>query len=414
MIKIKDEILKKSEEAMFLCKKQFNKIEEIVEHNQQRMLSAFVKNGVSETDLGISTGYGYGDRGRETLDKVYASYFKAEDALVRHSFVSGTHALSVALFGVLRPGDTMLCVTGEPYDTLSGVIGTSKKMDGSLKDFGINYEQVDLTVDGNINFNEICKKVTKKVKVVYVQRSRGYSLRPSLYISDIEKIVKLAKKANENCIVVVDNCYGEFVEKLEPTMVGADLAAGSLIKNPGGGIAPTGGYIVGRKSLVEQCAYRLTAPGLGKEVGATLGTNRELFLGTFNAPTVTGEAVKSAVFAAALFNLLSFEVSPAYDAPRADIVEVLKLRGKEKLISFCKAIQSASPVDSFVTPEPWDMPGYDSQVIMAAGAFTLGSSLELSADAPLREPYAVFLQGGVNFYSAKLAIMLAASEIVDL
>lgn len=413
LIEIKKDILEKSERAMELCAEQFKNIEKIVEHNQQRMLNAFIESGVSESDLGISTGYGYGDRGRETLDKVYANYFKAEDALVRHNFVSGTHALSVALFGILRPKDTMLCVTGEPYDTLKSVIGLGPHVSGSLRDFGINYEQVNLKGDGTLNFSEMKKMITKDVKVVYVQRSRGYSLRPSLFVSDIEKIVEATKTNNPDCIVLVDNCYGEFVEKLEPTMVGADLIVGSLIKNPGGGIAPTGGYIVGRKELVEQCAYRLTAPGLGKELGATLGTNRELFLGTFNAPTVTGQALKTALFSAALFELLGFDVSPSYNATRADIIEVLKLGSKNRLIAFCEGIQSGSPVDSFVKPLPWDMPGYDSQVIMAAGAFTLGASIELSADAPLREPYAAFLQGGLNFYSSKLAILLAANKIAN-
>lgn len=412
MLKIEKEIIDKSNEAIKLCKEAFKEIEEIEEHNQQRMLKAFIKNGVSEVDLGISTGYGYGDRGRETLDKIYAEYFKTEDALVRHNFVCGTHALTVALFGILRPKDTMLCVTGTPYDTLKGVIGLDGKNSGSLKDFNINYEQVDLKEDGSLNFEEMKKRINKDIKLVYIQRSRGYNTRPSLFVKDIEEIVKITKELSPKTIVMVDNCYGEFVEMKEPTMVGVDLMVGSLIKNPGGGIAPTGGYIVGKKYLIEKCSYRLTTPGIGKEVGATLGTNRELFMGTFSAPHVTAEALKTSIFAAALFSLLGFEVTPKYNEDRADIIEVLKLGDREKLISFCEGIQSGSPVDSFLKPEPWDMPGYDNQVIMAAGAFTLGASIELSADAPLREPFAVFLQGGINFYSAKFSLMLAANKLL--
>ena len=412
MIDLREEIIDKSNEAIKLCKEAFKEIEEIEEHNQQRMLKAFIKNGVSEVDLGISTGYGYGDRGRETLDKIYAEYFKTEDALVRHNFVCGTHALTVALFGILRPKDTMLCVTGTPYDTLKGVIGLDGKNSGSLKDFNINYEQVDLKEDGSLNFEEMKKRINKDIKLVYIQRSRGYNTRPSLFVKDIEEIVKITKELSPKTIVMVDNCYGEFVEMKEPTMVGVDLMVGSLIKNPGGGIAPTGGYIVGKKDLIEKCSYRLTTPGIGKEVGATLGTNRELFMGTFSAPHVTAEALKTSIFAAALFSLLGFEVTPKYNEDRADIIEVLKLGDREKLISFCEGIQSGSPVDSFLKPEPWDMPGYDNQVIMAAGAFTLGASIELSADAPLREPFAVFLQGGINFYSAKFSLMLAANKLL--
>ena len=412
MIDLREEIIDKSNEAIKLCKEAFKEIEEIEEHNQQRMLKAFIKNGVSEVDLGISTGDGYGDRGRETLDKIYAEYFKTEDALVRHNFVCGTHALTVALFGILRPKDTMLCVTGTPYDTLKGVIGLDGKNSGSLKDFNINYEQVDLKEDGSLNFEEMKKRINKDIKLVYIQRSRGYNTRPSLFVKDIEEIVKITKELSPKTIVMVDNCYGEFVEMKEPTMVGVDLMVGSLIKNPGGGIAPTGGYIVGKKDLIEKCSYRLTTPGIGKEVGATLGTNRELFMGTFSAPHVTAEALKTSIFAAALFSLLGFEVTPKYNEDRADIIEVLKLGDREKLISFCEGIQSGSPVDSFLKPEPWDMPGYDNQVIMAAGAFTLGASIELSADAPLREPFAVFLQGGINFYSAKFSLMLAANKLL--
>ena len=410
---IEEDIKKIADKALKLCKEQFEKIEEITEYNQQKVLKAFIDCKVSESHLVGSTGYGYGDRGRETLDKIYAQIFDSEDALVRHNFVCGTHAIATALFAVLRPGEKMLCVTGEPYDTLKDVIGLSNKIgQGSLKDFKIKYEQVDLKNDGTLNFEEISKRTTNEVKVVYLQRSRGYSLRPSLFPEDIKKVVDIVKNKNPNCIVIVDNCYGEFTQKIEPTSVGADLIVGSLIKNPGGGIAPTGGYIAGKKELIKLCAYRLTTPGIGKEVGATLNCNRELFLGTFNAPFVTGEALKTAVFASAFFELLGFETSPRYNEPRSDIIESIKLGNKSNLIKFCKEIQGLSPVDSFVSPEPWDMPGYDSQVIMAAGTFTLGASIELSADAPLREPFAVWLQGGLNFYSSKVALMAAAQKMI--
>lgn len=411
MFKIDERVQNLSKQALELCRDEFLKIDEITEYNQQKMLKAFIESGVSESHFAASTGYGYGDRGRETLDKIYAKVFEAEDALVRHNFVSGTHALTVALFGVLRPGDTMLSVTGAPYDTLKGVIGLNKgENSGSLKEFNINYKQVDLKEDGSLNFEEIEKKINENIKMVYIQRSRGYTLRPSLFVEEIEKIAKIAKSQAPNCIVMLDNCYGEFVEKIQPLNCGVDLMAGSLIKNPGGGIAPTGGYIAGKKDLVEKCSYRLTTPGTGKEIGATLGHNRELFMGSFNAPHVTGEALKTAVFSAALFELLGYEVTPRYNEKRADIIQVLKLKTPQALISFCQGIQSGAPVDSFVKPEPWDMPGYDNKVIMAAGAFTLGASIELSADAPIREPYALWLQGGLNFHSAKFGVMLAASK----
>lgn len=411
MFNIKEEIEIKAQEAIALCEDEFKRIDEITEYNQRRMLKAFIDNGVSESHLQGSTGYGYGDRGRDILDRVFAHVFKAEDALVRHNFVCGTHALTVALFGVLRPGDTILSVTGTPYDTLQGVIGLRKNSCGSLKEFGVNYCEVPFREDGTLNFAEIEKSITNDIKMVYIQRSRGYTLRNSLFVSDIAKIVKIAKRRAPNCIVMLDNCYGEFVEKEEPLEVGVDLMAGSLIKNPGGGIAPTGGYIAGKKSLIEMCSYRLTTPGTGREVGATLGNNRELFMGAFNAPHVTGEALKTAVFSAALFELLGYKVIPKYNEKRADIIQVLELGAPDKLIKFCQGIQSGAPVDSFVRPEPWDMPGYDSKVIMAAGAFTLGASIELSADAPLREPYAVWMQGALNFHSGKLGVMLAANKL---
>lgn len=399
-----------SDAALEKAKSKFNEIDEITEYNQQKVLSAFIENRVSETDFAGSTGYGYGDSGREKLDRIYADIFGAEDAIVRHSFTCGTHTLAVALFGVLRPGDTMLCVTGTPYDTIHSVIGISGEGMGSLKDFGVNYAQVDLKNDGRPNMEAIEKALEMNPKMVYIQRSRGYSLRPSLSVAEIGEISALVH-SKCNAVVMVDNCYGELVEKIEPTEVGADLMAGSLIKNAGGSIARTGGYIAGRKELVELCAYRATTPGLGKEVGCTLGENRNMFMGIFHAPHVVGESLKAAVFAAALFENLGFRVTPTSDESRHDIIQALCLENAERLVEFCKGIQSGAPVDSYVTPEPWDMPGYDSKVIMAAGAFILGSSIELSADAPLREPFAVWMQGGINFHSAKTAIMLAAEGL---
>lgn len=402
--------------ALETAKKEFETIDEITEYNQKKMLRAFIDNHVSESMFTESTGYGYNDRGREVIDLVFSQAVGAEDAIVRHNFTCGTHTLTVALFGVLRPGDTMLSVTGRPYDTIQPVIGISKDGGdmGSLKDYGVKYDEVSLTADGRVDYEAIEKRLAQgDVKMVYIQRSRGYSLRPSLSVAEIKKIVDITKKTS-SAMVMVDNCYGEFVEKLEPTDVGADLMAGSLIKNPGGGIAKTGGYIAGKKEYVEKCAYRLTTPGLGREVGATLGHSRELFMGIFSAPHVVGEALKTAAFTSALFTLMGFDPTPEVGESRHDIIQAVRLRNSENLIAFCQGIQKGSPVDSFVTPEPWEMPGYDSEVIMAAGAFTLGSSIELSADAPLREPFAVWLQGGLNFHSAKVAVMYAAENVMKL
>lgn len=406
-------VLAASEKAMSKLEPVVRQIDETTDYNQQKMQYAFAKAGVSESHFVASTGYGYGDRGRDALDKVYAEALGAEDALVRHHFVSGTHALTVALFGVLRPGDTMLSVTGIPYDTLRGVIGLTGDGNGSLQEFGIRYEQIDLRDDGTPDYAAMEQRIHSGIKMVYIQRSRGYSLRPSLFVENIERIAKIAKQKAPGCVVMVDNCYGEFVQREEPTQHGADLMAGSLIKNPGGGVAPTGGYIAGRKELVESCSYRLTTPGTGKEIGATLGNNRELFMGAFHAPHVTGEALKTAAFTAALFSQFGFEVTPAYDEPRADIIQAVLLREEKALVAFCQGIQKGAPVDSFVVPEPWDMPGYDCKVIMAAGAFTLGASIELSADAPLREPYAAWMQGGLNFHSGRLGAMLAAQSMLE-
>ncbi len=411
--KISDKLLELDSIARSDVAERFKEIDEITEHNQLKMLSAFINNNVSESHFAASTGYGYGDAGRETLDKVYAEVMGAESALVRHNFVSGTHTLTVALFGVLRPGDTMLCVTGKPYDTLLGVIGHENKVSGSLVDFGVNYEEIDLKPDGTVDLDELERRLkSNKYRMVYIQRSRGYSLRPSLLVEDIEKIAALTKSISPESIVMVDNCYGEFAQKTEPSQHGADLIAGSLIKNPGGGIAPTGGYIAGRADLVEMCSYRLTVPGVGSEVGATLGHNRELFMGIYNSPHVTGEAMKTAVYSARLLSLMGYEVTPRFDEPRGDIIQSAVLGTSERLIEFCRGLQTGSPVDAFVRPDPWAMPGYDCDIIMAAGAFTLGSSIELSGDAPLREPYAVWLQGGLNFHSARIGVLLASDKIL--
>ena len=409
---IDKEILELADKAEEMCREQFEEISKISRFNQQKMQAAFHSNGVSESHFIATTGYGYGDRGRDVLDKVFAFALGAEDALVRTNFVSGTHTLTVALFGILRPHDKMICVTGTPYDTLLGVIGVERECDGSLKDYGINYSQIDLLDDGKINYNEIEKTVDNTYKMVYIQRSRGYSLRESLTISDIEKIVKTVRKVAPKTIIMVDNCYGEFVETREPCEVGADIVAGSLIKNPGGGIAPTGGYIAGRKNLIEKCSYRMTTPGTGREIGCTQN-NLQLFMGAFNAPNVTGEALKTAVFASALFTLLGFDVTPKFNQKRGDIIQCIKLGKSDALVAFCEGIQKGAPVDSFVVPEPAPMPGYDSDVIMAAGAFHLGASIELSADAPLREPFAVWLQGGLNYNSGNLGILLAAQCMKD-
>ena len=401
-----------SNKALELCKKMFEEIESVEEYNQQKVLKAFIKNEISESHFVETTGYGYNDRGREKLDKVFADIFECEDALVRHNFVSGTHTLSTALFGILRPKDKVLCVTGVPYDTLSDVINSKGKNYGSLSDFDIDFEYIDYNKNEDIYFKNIKNKLLKnKYKLLYIQRSRGYTLRDSLSSKKIGDIIKFAKSIDDKIISMVDNCYGEFAEKHEPTHFGADLIAGSLIKNPGGGIAPSGGYIAGKKALVEQCAYRLTAPGIGKEIGANFGVNRSLFMGILNAPHVVAEAKKTAVFAAALFDILGYEVYPKYDETRFDIVQSIVLEKPESLINFCKGIQAASPVDSFVSPEPWDMPGYENKIIMAAGTFISGSSIELSADGPLKNPYTVWVQGGANFYCSKLGIMNAAENV---
>ena len=395
------------------CRDQFGVIDDIAEYNGQKVLSAFIKNKVSESCMKGTTGYGYGDLGRDTLDKVFADALGAEDAVVRHTFVNGTHALSTALFGVLRTGDTMLSVTGRPYDTMEEIIGLrGEPGKGSLKDFGISYIQADLSEDGTPDYDTI-EKLAPQARIAYIQRSRGYSLRPSFDIETIGRMIDAAKKGNKDIIIVVDNCYGEFVEKDEPTAVGADLIIGSLIKNAGGGIAPTGGYIAGRADLVEKCADRLTCVGMGKEVGCSLEVNRELYLGLFLAPQTVSAALKTSVFACRLFEKLGFKTLPESNERRTDIIASVLLENEENLTAFCQGIQKGSPVDSFAVPEAWDMPGYDSKVIMAAGAFTMGASIELSADAPIRPPFAVWLQGGMTYPSGKTGVMLAAQEMLN-
>ena len=406
-------LVEMSEQAEQKLRPVFDAINKTAEYNEQKLLSAFIENGISESHFAPSTGYGYDDRGRDTLDRVAAQAFGSEDAIMRHNFVSGTHALTVALFGVLRPDDTMLCVTGTPYDTLRGVIGINE-CDGSLAEFGVNYRELALKEDGTVDIDAIPGALTDDVKMVYIQRSRGYSLRPSLFVEDIEKIARAAKEKKPDVIVMVDNCYGEFVQTDEPCTHGADLMAGSMIKNPGGGIAPTGGYIAGRRELVEKCAYRLTTPGTGRELGCTLGNTRSMYMGFLNAPKAVGEAKKTAAFCAALFDMLGYKTSPEFDAPRADIIQTVRLVTRERLIEFCRGVQSGSAIDSFALPEPGAMPGYDCDIIMASGSFTLGSSIELSADAPLREPFAVYMQGGLSYNTAKVGVLLAAQRILDM
>lgn len=405
-----EELLTAADKAEDKTEAVFARIDEICRRNSEKVLKAFIDNGVADMHLKGTTGYGYGDDGRDKADQVFAQALGAEDALVRHGFVNGTHAISTALFGVLRPGDLLLAVTGRPYDTLEKVIFGEKG--GSLKEFGVNYKQIDLLPDGRPDIKAIMEQ-SRGAKAVYIQRSRGYSLRPSLTVSVIMEIAEAVKAVGSKAIIMVDNCYGEFVECVEPTSVGADLIIGSLIKNPGGGICSTGGYIAGKRELVELCSYRLTTVGTGKEVGCSLGQNREIFMGLYNAPLAVSNALKTSVFAAAFFEELGFTALPDYRAYRTDIICSIKLGSPERLIAFCEGIQAASPIDSMAAPEPWDMPGYNCQVIMAAGCFTMGSSIELSADAPLREPYAVWLQGGTSYFAARVGVMNAAQRIID-
>ncbi len=409
---ISQEVYNFGEEILKDLKERFEEIDKTAEYNQMKVIGAMQKNELAEAHFGTSTGYGYNDIGRDTLEAVYASIFHTEDALVRPQIMCGTHALNVALCGNLRPGDELLSPVGKPYDTMDEIIGIRPSV-GSLAEYGVTYRQVELLSDGSFDYEGIRNAINEKTKLVTIQRSKGYAQRPTLSVEQIGELIKFIKEIKPSVICMVDNCYGEFVETIEPSDVGADMVVGSLIKNPGGGLAPVGGYIVGKKECVERAAYRLSSPGLGKEVGATLGLNQSFFQGLFLAPTVTAGAVKGAIFAANVYEKLGFKVIPDSKEPRYDIIQAVELKSAQAMVEFCKGIQAAAPVDSFVTPEPWAMPGYDSDVIMAAGAFVQGSSIELSADGPVKEPYTVFFQGGLTWYHAKLGILMSLQKLVD-
>ncbi|NUU62838.1 methionine gamma-lyase family protein [Paenibacillus agri] len=408
-----EDILQAAEAAELEIESAVKNLERIVDKNQWKIIEAFQRHQVSDYHFAGSTGYAYNDRGREVLDLVYADVFGAEAALVRPHFASGTHTISTALFGVLRPGDELLYITGTPYDTLHKVIGKTGDGTGSLADFGIGYGEVALTPEGGVDWDEVALSINDNTKVIGIQRSRGYDWRSSFTVSQIGEMVRKVKELKPDIIVFVDNCYGEFTEELEPTQVGADLIAGSLIKNPGGGIAETGGYICGRRELVELAAYRLTAPGIGGEVGAMLGTTRGLYQGLFLAPHTVGQAVKGSIFAASVFARCGFETKPAWNEPRTDLIQAVAFDGPDHLIAFVQGIQRAAAVDSHVVPEPWDMPGYEHPVIMAAGTFIQGGSLELSADAPIRAPYIGYMQGGLTYSHVKYGVLMALQSMKD-
>jgi len=407
---ISRDIIKTSKKVTENIRHIIRDIENIVEFNQLKVLASMKKSFLSDYHLTGSTGYGYGDVGRETIDEIYKNIFRAEDALIRPQIVSGTHAITLCLLGVLRPGDELLSATGTPYDTLKDVIHGDNC--GSLKNYNISYREAGLT-NGKPDYKAIKDNMNENTKMVLIQRSRGYSIRPSLGISEIKRLIEYIKSIKHDAICFVDNCYGEFVETNEPIEIGADLCAGSLIKNPGGGIAPTGGYVAGKSELVKQCSYRLTAPGLDKNCGPSLFSNRLIVQGLFYAPMIVGEALKGAIFTSGIMEQMGFEVYPRYDEKRSDIVTAVILRDKDALISFCRGIQKVGPVDSHVMPEPWAMPGYDNKIIMAGGSFIQGSSIELSADAPLREPYVVYIQGGLNFFHVKLGILSGLQTLID-
>lgn len=390
----------------------FEEIDKNAEYNQMKVIKAMQDNKVAEMHLSGTTGYGYNDDGRDTLEKIYSDIFKTEDALVRPQIICGTHALNVALSSNLRPGDELLSPVGKPYDTMDEIIGI-RPSKGSLAEYGITYAQVDLLPDGGFDYEGIKNAINERTKLVTIQRSKGYASRPTLSVERIGELISFIKSIKPDVICMVDNCYGEFVERIEPSEVGADMIVGSLIKNPGGGFAPCGGYIAGKKECVEQAAYRLSSPGLGKEVGATLGVNQSFYQGLFLSPVVVAGALKGAIFAANVYEKAGFVVRPDGSEPRYDIIQAVELGSADGLLAFCKGIQAAAPVDSFVTPEPWPMPGYDSDVIMAAGAFVQGSSIELSADGPLKEPYSVFFQGGLTWYHAKLGIMMSVQKMFE-
>lgn len=409
---ISEAVYKYGEKIVASLNERFEKIDENAECMQLKVVKAMQDNHVSEACLMGSTGYGYNDIGRDTLEAVYASVFHTEDALVRPQIASGTHALAITLAGLLRPGDELLSPVGKPYDTLEEVIGI-RESEGSLAEYGITYRQVELLEDGTFDYDAIRKAINEKTKMVTIQRSKGYLTRPTFSVAQIGELIAFCKKIKPDVICMVDNCYGEFVEALEPTDVGADIMAGSLIKNPGGGLAPTGGYVVGKANLVNKIAYRLTSPGLGKEVGATLGVNTTFYQGFFQAPTVVAGALKGAIFAANVYERLGFKCIPNSTESRHDIIQAVQFGTPEGLIAFCKGIQAAAPVDSYVVPEPWAMPGYDSEVIMAAGAFVQGSSIELSADGPLKPPYAAYFQGGLTWAHAKFGILKSLQCVLD-
>ena len=409
---IKDKVIEISEEVLASLKDRFDKIDENADLCTLKVLKAFQKNNVNESCLMGTTGYGYNDLGRDTLEKVYADYFHTEDCLVRPQITCGTHALALALMSNLRPGDELVSAVGKPYDTLEEVIGIRPSV-GSLAEYGITYAQADLSDDGTPNLENIRNAISDKTKLVTIQRSKGYQTRPSLSVAQIGEIIKTVKSVRKDIICMVDNCYGEFVESIEPSDVGADMVVGSLIKNPGGGLAQVGGYIAGTKECIEKCSFRLTAPGLGREVGPSLEALPRLYQGFFTAPTVTASALKSAIFAANLFEKFGYESFPSGSEERHDIIQAITFGKPEGLIAFCEGIQAAAPVDSSFAPEPWDMPGYDSKVIMAAGAFTSGSSIELSADGPLRDPYTAYFQGGITWSHGKFGIIKAFQTLVD-
>ena len=409
---ISEDVLKLGNEICNELKDRFEKIDENAEYNQLKVLDALQKSKVSEACLMGTTGYGYGDIGRDTLEEVYARIFNTEDALVRPQITCGTHALALALMSNLRPGDELLSPVGKPYDTLEEVIGI-RPGNGSLKEYGITYKQVDLFEDSSFDLEGIKNAINERTRLVTIQRSKGYQTRKTFSVEEIGSLISFIKSVKSDVICMVDNCYGEFVERIEPTDVGADMVVGSLIKNPGGGLAPIGGYIAGKKECIEKAAYRLTSPGLGKEVGASLGILKDFYQGLFLSPTVVASALKTAIFAANLFERAGFKVVPDSKQSRHDIIQAVTLGSEERVCAFCEGIQAAAPVDSFVTPEPWDMPGYDSKVIMAAGAFVSGSSIELSADGPIKPPYAVYFQGGLTWPHGKAGILKAYQTMAD-
>ena len=409
---IDDKVCEFAEGILSGLKPRFDEIDRLADINQLKVIAAMQKNNVSEACLIGTTGYGYNDIGREVLEKVYADVFHTEDALVRAQITCGTHALALALMSNLRPGDELLSPVGKPYDTLEEVIGI-RESKGSLKEYGVTYRQVDLKEDYSFDFEGIKNAINEKTKIVTIQRSKGYQTRPSFSVSQIGEIISFVKSIKSDVICMVDNCYGEFTEEMEPSDVGADMIVGSLIKNPGGGLAPMGGYICGKKECIENAAYRLTSPGLGKEVGASLNINRDLFQGLFLSPCVVANALKGAIFAANIYEKCGFGVIPDSEEERHDIIQAVTFNDKDKMIAFCQGIQAASPVDSFVKPEPWAMPGYDSDVIMAAGAFISGSSIELSADGPIKPPYSVYFQGGLTFPHVKLGIIKSFQTLYE-